>query len=451
MKVNDNMNDVKKDNNFEEPIQNKHDDFEFMKERIKERPINKKKLLRRTIITASMAVIFGLVACFTFLVLEPVFSNWLYPEEAPDIVNFPEEDEETLPEDMLQDEEEDLEEEDGIEDQITTIVEKVGLEVSDYASLYNKLYNVAKMANKSMVTVTGVTSEVDWFNDSYESKRQTSGLIVEENGKELLVLVEYQAIADAEKIQVIFCDNSEAEGEVKEIDLSTQLAIISIDLTLLAKSTLDNIFIAELGSSNAINLVGTPIIAVGSPAGYNNSVCYGMITSTGNPIELVDMNYRLVTTDIYGSQSTSGIIVNLNGQVIGIVNNAYNNADTLNLLSAVGISELKNTIEGLSNGIDRAYLGIYGTDVTTEAYNQLDVPMGAYVTGIEMDSPAMSSGIQSGDVIVRIQSTEISSFGDYSNSILNYEPGSSIEVTVMRKGQEEYQEMTINVTLGSLE
>ena len=57
--------------------QNDVSEKKFMIEKIKERPVNKKKLLRRTLITASMAVIFGLVACFTFLVLEPVISNWL--------------------------------------------------------------------------------------------------------------------------------------------------------------------------------------------------------------------------------------------------------------------------------------------------------------------------------------------------------------------------------------
>ena len=59
-------------------------DINFIKEKVKERPINRRKLLRRTVITASMAVIFGLIACFTFLVLEPVFTNWLYPEEEPE-------------------------------------------------------------------------------------------------------------------------------------------------------------------------------------------------------------------------------------------------------------------------------------------------------------------------------------------------------------------------------
>lgn len=63
--------------------------FDFMKEQIKERPLNKKKLLRRTAMTVSMAVLFGLVACLTVLVLEPVFSNWLYPEEPTENITFP--------------------------------------------------------------------------------------------------------------------------------------------------------------------------------------------------------------------------------------------------------------------------------------------------------------------------------------------------------------------------
>ena len=54
-------------------------DFEFLQEKIKERPIDKKKLLQRTVITASLALLFGLVACLTFLLLEPVLNNWLYP------------------------------------------------------------------------------------------------------------------------------------------------------------------------------------------------------------------------------------------------------------------------------------------------------------------------------------------------------------------------------------
>ena len=55
--------------------------FEFITEKVKERPINKKKLIRKTLVTVSMAAIFGIIACLTFALLEPIISNWLHPEE----------------------------------------------------------------------------------------------------------------------------------------------------------------------------------------------------------------------------------------------------------------------------------------------------------------------------------------------------------------------------------
>ena len=78
----------------------------FLQEKIKERPVNRKKLARRTAITVVMAMVFGLVACVTFLLLEPVINRMLYPEEKAEIVRFPEEEEEVRPEDMAADEEE---------------------------------------------------------------------------------------------------------------------------------------------------------------------------------------------------------------------------------------------------------------------------------------------------------------------------------------------------------
>ena len=96
------------------PVPEQNQDSDFMIEKIKERPLNKKKLLRRTLTTASMAVIFGLIACLTFLILEPVFNNWLYPEQKPEKVELPEETDEILPEDMLvQDEPETMSPENG--------------------------------------------------------------------------------------------------------------------------------------------------------------------------------------------------------------------------------------------------------------------------------------------------------------------------------------------------
>lgn len=429
-------------------------DFEFMREKIKERPINRKRLVKKTMVTASMAVIFGLIACVTFLVLEPVFSNWLYPEEEPKQVKFPEVENEMLPEDMLQSEiripfNENAPNSEG-ETEESTEEEDFTLEVEDYQTLYNKLYEIAKESEKSLVTVTGVTSDVDWFNNTYESKGQTSGLILADNGKELLILADKKTVEEAEVIQVTFCDGEQAAGQIRASDATMGLSVISVPLDGIGEDTRDSIKMAELGSSNSMNLSGSAIIAVGTPMGTNNSVAYGMLTSVGNTISVTDNVYKLMTTDIYGSQTADGIILNMAGKVIGIINMNYNAEDTKNLISAIGITELKKTIEKLSNGQQMAYLGIEAIDVTVEANMQIGVPFGAYVTEISMDSPAMQSGIQSGDVIVKMGNEKIENMSQYVDALLAYGPEDEMKVTVMRQGKDEYIEMSFDVTLGTL-
>ena len=93
---------------MEETNNQQKEEYEIIRERIKTRPINRKKLFRRTVITAAMAVIFGVLACITFLVLEPIFSNLLTPEEepSPEVVEIPLDKEEVLPQDMILEDEE---------------------------------------------------------------------------------------------------------------------------------------------------------------------------------------------------------------------------------------------------------------------------------------------------------------------------------------------------------
>ncbi len=428
-------------------------DSDFMSERIKERPVNKKKLLRRTIITASMAVIFGLIACFTFLVLEPVFTNWLYPEEEPKLIELPDITDEMLPEDMLTEEDAQPETESAVrleEEQIEQILSGVELDLEDYKGIYDSLANLAKEAERSLVTVTSVTSDVDWFNNTYENKGVTSGLIITDNGRELLILADRAVIENGETLQVTFIDGTQAEAELKQSDANTGFAIVTVALSDIDYTTKEQIAYASLGNSMSKALVGSPVIAVGNPMGTSGSVSYGVITSVGNPIYMKDANYALLTTDMYGSQKASGILVNLRGQVIGILNNNYNSSDTKNLVSAIGITELKKIIEKLSNGREISYLGINGTDVPEEAKEQLGVPQGAYVTSIVLDSPAMDYGIQSGDVITNMNGIEIKGFTDFTNALMNWEPGTTVTITVQRQSAGEYQPMVLEAELGKL-
>ncbi len=466
------------------------DDFSFLQEKIKERPINKKKLLRRTLITALLAVLFGVLACLSFLLLEPVLNNWLYPEEEPEVVTFPQESDEMLPEDMLtegdmtetatetdesteasnadtetQPQESSAADESLVGDEGDTLDGESGQDgeepvdtgedgddeaepespLQNYMDQYSQLYAVYKEASYSMVTVTALYSDVDWFNNTYQSEGVTAGVIIANNNKELLILSHGSPLADAQSIQITFSNGTYSNAEIKQYDSGTDLVVLAVDLKNVTSATLDYVSVARLGSSTPSSLVGTPVVAIGNIFGYNDSVCYGIVTSNNNAVELVDSQYKLVTTDIYASENPSGVLVNLSGEVIGIIDNSYNNSDTQNLLSAIGISELKGMITKLSNGEDLPYLGIYVQDITSQARSELGLPQGAYIFDIDMDSPAMQSGIQKGDIIVKIGSQEIRSASDYTNAVRNVEIGKNLQIVVQRASVDAYEEMTFTV------
>lgn len=421
---------------------------DFLRETIKQKPVNKKKLFRRTIITVVMAVVFGLVACFTFLVLEPLISNKLYPEEETTEVQFPEEtvSEEMKPEDMLV-EVPDTEETTTAElenQQIEEILSQMEFSLDDYQSVYAELAKLAETTSRCVVTVTGVSSDVDWFNDIYENESSASGVIIANNGKSILILVSSSALKDADNIVVTFCNQAQVEAELVQKDNTTGLAILSVELLAINEDTMDVINIAKLGSSNSDKLLGMPIIALGSPTGLNNSVCYGIITSMGTIIDQPDSAYKLITTDIYTSSNATGILINLRGMVVGIIDNINTGTDMQNRLTAYGITELKKTIEKMSNNQELTYLGIHGTDIPENMAETLGTQEGVYIKEIEIDSPAMAAGIQSGDVLIRVGNVSVANYNDLLNILYSAQPEDTIEITVLR----QEKEMNMDVTLG---
>ena len=104
-------------------------------------------------------------------------------------------------------------------------------------------------------------------------------------------------------------------------------------------------------------------------------------------------------------------------------------------------------IEDLCNDVVRPHMGVSVTNVSTIAKRYYDVPMGAFITDIAMDSPAMNSGIHKGDVIVAINDAIVSGVLDYELELNDYKPGDNITVTVMRPNGDTYTDMDIKVTL----
>lgn len=434
-----------------EPEINKQSDF--MIEKIKQRPINKRRLIRQTLVTAAMAVIFGLIACFTFLVLEPVLSNYLHPEESPQTVVFPEDLEEMSPEEMLQNnmqqEVQPDAEPDNLtleEEQIQEILSSVTLDLDNYKQLYNAMNLYIQELGKSMVTITGITSNLDWLNNVQESRNQSSGVIIANNGKELLILADYTPLRKAEKLTLVFYNGVQVNTQLKMQDSATNLAVLSVDLEGFSKEFLENnLKVANLGSSNLRQMTGMPVVALGSPMGSSGSVGYGMISATGGQVSVPDANYKLLQTNIVGSQNAGGVLFDLQGQVIGIITGNKNGLDLKNLIAAYGITDLKTRIGKMSNGEQIAYIGVSGIDVTGEAHNELNIPYGAYVKEVAMDSPAMFAGIQQGDVITVVDNKSVLTFNEYSTVLMQLEAGKTIELSVMRQVQDGYKTMEFDI------
>jgi serine protease Do len=132
--------------------------------------------------------------------------------------------------------------------------------------------------------------------------------------------------------------------------------------------------------------------------------------------------------------------------VVGILT-SERNAGLESLLAAYGISELKSRIEKMANGEALSYLGITGMDVTREANERLGVPFGAYILSVEMDSPAMTAGLQAGDIVTSMNGSVISSMYDYSSQLQSRREGDSVELRVQRQVQDEYKEIIVTMVV----
>ncbi len=460
-----------------------NNNYEFITETIKKPPVNRKKLVKKIFLTIFLGALFGVCACITFLLCFPRFEQYFAPSDGMKQVFLPIDDgtaeEEPVEEfvrpeqDSSQDasaeknasadkkpgDEKDASKENEKETKsgedkevvVNNIVETIekDLELDDYRSLLRKISAIADATQKSLVTVAGISSNKDWFNNSFENNDSTTGLIIADNGKELLILSASDILHKAKNVRVTFSDGKTYAARVKNADSNTDLCIVSIDLERLDEKTKDIIELAQFGSL-ATSAVGVPIVAVGAPYGSRGSVGMGQITSNSVVLDKEDSNVHIISTDIYGSTLASGVLVNYNGRIVGIICHEDMSGNMPNLLRAYSVSDISDSIEKISNGQALATLGIIGTDVTNEANSDRGVPIGAYVKEVVADSPAMNIGIRNGDVIVKLGSEEIGSFTDYRKAILKYQPQDVVMVTLERPGRDEYTEMTYEVTLEEL-
>ena len=414
----------------EKSLHEKQSDYLFMQETIKNENGRGKRYRKSILKVAGLGVVFGIAACISFSALKPWMDEKL-PDDSQKIV-IPEEKEEK--------------EDTKNKDEATT---EQSLDTDSYRKLQRSLTDVSGEAAKSVVEIVGISGEQDWIQESYDNKNSVSGLLIADNGQELLVYGKTSVLKNAKEIHMIFPDGSVYPASVKKKDESLGFAIYAVGRGTIGQSTWSQIKMAVLGSSNSVQKGDTAIV-LGKPFGYSGGVGFGTIASARNMVDGDDGKYQLLCTDIGAAENGSGIICNLSGEVVGIIDQDISENSSKRLVTAYGISGLKSQIEQLSNGESVPYIGIRGLDVTSEIEEQ-GIPKGVYVRAVETDSPAMSAGIQSGDIITEAAGKEVNSLSGYQSVLSEQKSGSKIKIKGQRQGAGGYVDISFDVTVGSKE
>ena len=409
---------------------------EFIREKIKDKPLDKKSIIKKCVLALGLGLIFGGSAAAAYLGVNTLAEKTGRSEQESFVLGESG--------DAAAGETEESEDTDEV------IVEQQQLEVSDYQKLQNKIYAIGKKANKSIVTVVGRESDTDIFDTDYESENITSGLIIGQSSGKIIILTSYKVIEEASDIQVRFVDDYAAAAELINYDRVTGLAVISVTYSDLPAETTERISTATLEVSSAVSQ-GDVVIAAGSPLGSVYSILFGSVTSVSNEVSLDDCVYTVYMTNMLGNANSSGVLINLDGEVVGITLMQTASAGEDNTLTAIPASELKTLIEKLSNDEDTVYLGVKISTVTDDIAEEYEIPSGVYVKSVEKDSPAFEAGLQTGDVIVAINDTEISSAEDYMEYLAGKKPDQNIAITIMRQGKNTYKEISCSAKLTKLE
>lgn len=429
------MSEKKDEKRNEDPQGGPVEDYSFLQETVKDEQQNTKGFMGNLCRLAGRGLVFGIAASLAFYALRP----WAMTHLGGEKVTIPLDQEETPAED----------EEDTTPSQDTKEeIQYPELTVENYQELQKALYHVAVEAGKSVAEVRAIQPDEDWEN-TQESQSGVSGVIFWDNGSELLIAAPARSVKDAASLKVTFSDNNTYNAALKKQDRNLGLAIVAVKKSDLSDTTRSQIQIASLGNSNVVGR-GEGVIVLGNPFGFSSGLGYGIISSTKNTISVADGQYKVLNTDITGVESSSGVLFNIAGEVVGLADQSLSDEGS-NLITAYAISEIKEEIQLLANGKGVPYLGIHGVVVTEKIAEEQEIPQGIYVREVDADSPAMQAGIQNGDIITTMNKTDITTLAGYNKKLMESDVGAQIRIKAQRQGASGYVEVSFDATVGSKE
>ena len=267
---------------------------------------------------------------------------------------------------------------------------------------------------------------------------QGSGVVID--GERGYILTNAHVVKGAQKVTVSLADGRQFDARVVGIDPLTEVAVVKVEGNDLPEAT--------LGSSADLP-IGSWVIAIGNPFGFENSVTVGVLSARDRQIsgENTILLQDLLQTDASINPGNSGgALVDLDGRVIGMPTAVIPYAQGMGF--AVSIDTAKEVAERLIETGAMPWLGIDHRSLLPQEAKQLGLPegKGTMIFGVAPRGPADAAGLRPGDLVINIAEKPTDTSSALGKAIRSHNAGDRVDVTIIRDGKE----MTVGVTLGAV-
>ncbi len=399
----------------------------------KQEPVKKKHEARKkhpVLFRVIDAVVFGVIAALVFLGCNYLY-GYFFPKEAEEysIVQVAKETGPTA---------------DAVK--TTDSVETVLTTTTDVSTIVEKVA-------PAIVQIDCMFNSNSYFG-SYQTPGAGSGIVLRKTDKEILIATNDHVVEKAVSIKITFTDGTTADAVIKGTDSVADLAVVSVDISKLDKTFVDNVTVAKLGSSDDVR-VGQMAIAIGNSMGYGQSTTVGYISAKDRTVKVDGVDMILIQTDAAINPGNSGgALINVSGEVIGINSVKFASSQVEGMGFAIPISRAQKILDELGNREslapeEKGYLGVHVQSVTSAIAQAYNWPVGVYVTEVDEGLAAEAAGVEIGDIIVRVNGVTVTTTTDLKTAISSYRAGTKITVTVMRLVDNAFEEIDIDAVLGN--
>ena len=295
----------------------------------------------------------------------------------------------------------------------------------------------------SVVSINCSSVSTNIFGQSVQSASSGSGFIITQDG---YIVTNHHVVSGASSVTVTLHDGREYPATVVGSDSDYDVAVLKINATDLQPVT--------LGNSSSVN-VGDSVLAIGNPLGeLTFSMSQGIVSCCDRAINVDGTPFNMIQVDASINPGNSGgPLMNLYGEVVGIVSakySSYSDTTVEGLGFAIPIGDVQAIITDImENGqvTDKPSFGITAGTMTEQmaAQYQIEQKSGAFVYSVNKGGAGEKAGLRMGDVITKVDSTDIASMEDLTAAKKGHKAGDTVTVTYFRDGSSHTTSLTFDV------